>query len=137
MMPFHLAIPVTDLEKTRVFYVNVLGCEIGRFSDQWIDFNFFGHQLSAHLTPLTHEETACNEVDGKAVPVRHFGVVMPWQDWQELSERLQDLAVDFMIEPTIRFQGKTGEQATMFIRDPGGNALEFKSFKQVSLLFED
>jgi hypothetical protein len=136
MNPFHLAIPVLDLEATRVFYVNILGCEIGRFSDQWIDFNFFGHQVSAHLKPEAVEVVPSNSVDGEDVPVRHFGLVLPWEEWQDLSERLQDLSVEFIIKPTIRFQGQSGEQATMFIKDPSNNALEFKAFKHPSMLFD-
>jgi len=148
MRPFHLAIPVLDLEATRVFYVNILGCEIGRFSDQWIDFNFFGHQVSAHLKPEAVEVVPSNSIDGEDVPVRHFGLVedvpvrhfglvLPWEEWQDLSERLQDLPVEFIIKPTIRFQGQSGEQATMFIKDPSNNALEFKAFKHPSMLFDN
>ncbi|RKZ44244.1 MAG: glyoxalase [Gammaproteobacteria bacterium] len=136
MNPFHLAIPVSDLEATRVFYVNTLGCEIGRFSDQWIDFNFFGHQVTAHLKPEAVEVVLSNSVDGEDVPVRHFGLVLPWEEWQDLSERLQNLSVDFIIKPTMRFRGQAGEQATMFIKDPGNNALEFKAFKHPSMLFD-
>ncbi len=137
MNPFHLAIPVLDLEATKVFYVNILGCEIGRFSDQWIDFNFFGHQVSTHLKPEAVEVIPSNSVDGEDVPVRHFGLVLPWEEWQDLSERLQDLSVEFIIKPTIRFQGQSGEQATLFIKDPSNNALEFKAFKHPSMLFDN
>lgn len=137
MNPFHLAIPVLDLEATKVFYVNILGCEIGRFSDQWIDFNFFGHQVSTHLKPEAVEAIPSNSVDGEDVPVRHFGLVLPWEEWQDLSERLQDLSVEFIIKPTIRFQGQSGEQATLFIKDPSNNAIEFKAFKHPSMLFDN
>lgn len=132
--PFHLAIPIHDLAKTRHFYTQTLGCSIGREAPTWIDFNFFGHQLSAHLSSQDTAVSA-NEVDGKQVPIRHFGIVLPWDDWHHLSDRLTKLSMDFIIAPTIRFQGKVGEQATMFFCDPSGNALEFKSFKDIGQLF--
>lgn len=134
MQPFHLAIPTDDLEKTREFYVNLLGCTTGREAEKWIDFNFFGHQLSIHLKPEEISKAPKNEVDGKQVPVRHFGVVLEWNDWQNLSQRLKG-KIDFIIEPYIRFEGQIGEQATMFFLDPSGNALEFKSFKDMQQLF--
>lgn len=136
LQPFHLAIPVNDLEKNRVFYRETLGCTEGRSSEQWVDFNFFGHQLVIHV----HESSAAtpakgNPVDGKEVPIPHFGVVLEWEVFQQFSEQLKRQEIDFVIEPYIRFKGKTGEQATMFFKDPSGNALEFKAFKNISQLF--
>ena len=133
--PFHLAFPIKDIEETKRFYENVLGCEIGRESDAWVDFNFFGHQLSAHLKPDELTNTKKNKVDGKSVPVRHFGVVLDWEDWHSLSKKLKALKIKFIIDPYIRFEGEVGEQATMFFLDPSGNALEFKSFKDSNQLF--
>lgn len=155
---FHLAIPVADLEAARTFYAGLLGCGVGRESDTWIDFDFFGHQVTVHLspaeTPLTASgaaaprptwerrplariprETATNPVDGKQVPVRHFGVILDWQAWHALAERLQRAGADFLIEPYVRFRGQTGEQATLFVLDPSRNGLEFKAFKDESRLF--
>lgn len=135
MPPFHLAFPVADLTATEHFYVGLLGCRIGRRAEKWIDFDFFGHQISAHLRP---EETGLakrNEVDGDQVPVRHFGAILDWDNWQDLADRLQKAETHFIIEPHIRFQGQVGEQATMFLLDPSGNALEFKSFKDMSQVF--
>lgn len=133
--PFHLAIPVDNLESTRSFYKELLGCSIGRESEKWIDFNFFGHQLSVHLKPEETQAVTANAVDGKQVPVRHFGIVLPWEEWHTLSARLQKLGTQFVIQPYIRFEGEIGEQATMFFTDPSGNALEFKSFRDISQLF--
>jgi len=133
--PFHLAVPVSNLESCRTFYRDVLGCEEGRSSNQWVDFNFFGHQFVIHYKPSTSEESHTNPVDGKAVPVPHFGVVLPWDDFEEFSNRLKANNIDFIIEPYIRFKGQVGEQATMFFKDPSGNALEFKAFKDISQLF--
>ena len=135
MPPFHLAFPVVDLPATEQFYAGLLGCGIGRRAEKWIDFDFFGHQISAHLRP---EETGLaqrNEVDGDQVPVRHFGAILDWDHWQELSDRLTAADTAFIIEPHIRLQGQVGEQATMFLLDPSGNALEFKSFKDMSQVF--
>lgn len=131
-----MAAPVLDKEVTRSFYRDRLGCTAGREADTWIDFDFFGHQLSFHVKPegLGGDEPT-NSVDGKDVPVRHFGVVLAWDDWHALSERLQAAGTEFIIEPYIRFKGETGEQATMFFLDPSGNALEFKSFKDEAQLF--
>ncbi len=135
MHPFHLAIPVNDLEATCHFYQDILGCSIGRQAPLWIDFNFFGHQLSVHVKPEETRQISANAVDGKQVPVRHFGIVLPWDEWHALSERLKAHHTDFVIEPYIRFEGEVGEQATMFFMDPSGNALEFKSFKDITQLF--
>jgi extradiol dioxygenase family protein len=132
--PFHLAFPVTDIEATRRFYADTLGCRIGREADRWIDFDFFGHQISAHLVDQT-EATATNPVDGDNVPVRHFGAILDWDDWQALATHLESAHTDFIIKPHIRFAGRTGEQATMFIRDPSGNALEFKAFRDQRMIF--
>jgi extradiol dioxygenase family protein len=132
---FHLAFPVTDLHLTRQFYVEVLGCRVGRESTSWIDFNFFDHQITAHLSPEETRSVAANPVDGDQVPVRHFGVILEWEAWHELAEQLERAKVPFVISPHIRFQGEVGEQATMFVRDPSGNALEFKSFKDMGRVF--
>lgn len=136
MPPFHLAFPVSDLAATRKFYEQTLGCSVGRTAERWIDFDFFGHQLSAHLRPEEVAQARTNEVDGDNVPVRHFGAILKWEQWHELSERLQEMGISFIIEPHIRFKGEVGEQATMFLLDPSGNALEFKSFKDMSQIFE-
>ena len=134
--PFHLAIPVVDLNLCRTFYRETLGCHEGRSSDQWVDFNFFGHQLVLHQKPrLIKQETLSNPVDGKDVPVPHFGVVLNWDDWTNLADRLRQKQIKFVIEPYIRFQGQVGELATMFFMDPENNALEFKAFKDMSNLF--
>jgi uncharacterized protein len=133
--PFHLAFPVADLEATKSFYGQLLGCEIGRFTDKWVDFNFFGHQLSAHLRPDELLQAKTNEVDGDQVPVRHFGAILAWDAWHNLAEKLREYGIRFIIEPHIRFKGQVGEQATMFFLDPSGNALEFKSFQDTSQIF--
>ncbi len=135
LSPFHLAIPVSDLDQTRTFYRETLGCEEGRSSDHWVDFNFFGHQLVLHITDVKQAIDSSNAVDGKDVPVPHFGVVLGWEVWNDLAERLTRQGIQFVIEPYIRFKGKIGEQATMFFYDPSGNALEFKAFKDQSQLF--
>ena len=133
--PFHLAIPVNDIESTRHFYTEIIGCTVGREAERWIDFNFFGHQVSAHVKPEATEEMPTNPVDGESVPVRHFGLVLEWDVWHKLVDKLDGLSVRYLIKPTVRFRGQTGEQATFFIKDPSGNALEFKSFKDLSQLF--
>ena len=134
--PFHLAFPVDDLQAARQFYGGLLQCPEGRSSDTWIDFDLFGHQIVAHYQEgLQQEKAHRNPVDGHDVPVPHFGVVLPWERWQALAKRLQENKVDFVIEPYIRFAGEVGEQATMFFCDPAGNALEFKSFRDMSQLF--
>lgn len=133
--PFHLAFPIRDIEETRAFYGSLLGCKIGRNTDKWIDFDFWGHQLSAHVKPEELHKAQSNAVDGHAVPVRHFGAVLPWEEWHELRDKLIAHGIKFVIEPYIRFQGEPGEQATMFFLDPAGNALEFKSFKDPAKIF--
>lgn len=132
---FHLAIPVNDIETTRRFYTEVLGCTVGREAKRWIDFNFFGHQVSAHVKPDATDAMPTNPVDGENVPVRHFGLVLEWDTWHEFVEQLNKKSVEYLIKPTTRFKGQAGEQATFFISDPSGNALEFKSFKDMSRLF--
>lgn len=133
--PFHLAIPVHNLKECRAFYTDVLNFEEGRSSDHWVDYNFFGHQLVIHYKPKTEEDTHSNPVDGKDVPVPHFGVVLPWNDFQDFADLLKSKGIAFIIEPYIRFEGLIGEQATMFFKDPSGNALEFKAFKDMGQLF--
>jgi uncharacterized protein len=138
MQPFHLAFPVDDLERARQFYGQVLGCAEGRSSAEWIDFDFFGHQIVAHLAPPRSRDAKAdhhNEVDGHDVPVPHFGVVLDWQVFHDFAARLKQQGMGFVIEPGIRFAGQVGEQATMFFRDPAGNALEFKAFKDPARLF--
>jgi extradiol dioxygenase family protein len=132
--PFHLALPVPDLEAARAFYGGVLGCRTGREAERWIDLDFWGHQVSLHLV-AADAAVATNPVDGDDVPARHFGVVLPWADWEALADRLRDAGLPFLIEPKIRFVGQPGEQGTFFVRDPGGNALEFKTFADPSRLF--
>ena len=133
--PFHLAFPVNDLAQARHFYGTVLGCAEGRSSEDWVDFDFFGHQIVAHLSPESGGKSRSSRVDGDDVPVRHFGAVLPMEDWQSLSERLKRADVTFIIEPHVRFAGEPGEQATLFVLDPSGNALEFKSFRNLQQLF--
>jgi extradiol dioxygenase family protein len=133
--PFHLAFPVDDLAAARAFYGGVMGCVEGRSSDEWIDFDFHGHQIVAHLAPGGAGDALSNHVDGHGVPVPHFGLVLAMEEWEALAERLMAAGTEFVIEPTIRFKGKPGEQATMFLRDPAGNALEFKAFADIGQLF--
>lgn len=136
LSPFHLAIPVHNLQECRTFYRDVLGCKEGRSSDHWVDFNFFGHQLVIHYKTKTEEDLLhINKVDGKDVPVPHFGVVLLWDVFNEFSSNLKEKNINFIIEPYIRFEGLVGEQATMFFKDPSGNALEFKAFKNMDQLF--
>ena len=135
IQPFHLAIPVKNLEKCRTFYRDILHCKEGRSSDHWVDFDFFGHQLVIHQKDDFIAQKISNPVDGHDIPVPHFGVVLTWEGWDLLSERLKAVNTKFVIEPGIRFQGKVGEQATMFFNDPENNALEFKAFKDISQLF--
>ena len=137
MNPFHLAIPVKDLKVMRSFYKEVLGCTEGRSAEHWVDFNLFGHQLVIHQKPDfdVSNKSISNPVDGHDVPVPHFGVVLEMAVWMSLAERLKDMGINFIIEPYIRFVGQPGEQATMFFKDPSGNALEFKAFKDIGQLF--
>lgn len=133
--PFHIAIPVHNLEECRTFYREILGCEEGRSSDHWVDFNLFGHQLVIHYKPKSEEALHTNAVDGKNVPVPHYGVVLPWETFESFSGQLQEKGIQFIIEPYIRFKGEAGEQATLFFLDPAGNALEFKAFRNIDQLF--
>lgn len=134
--PFHLAFPVHDLAAARQFYGGLLGCPEGRSTDQWIDFDLYGHQLVAHLSPTAKaHDPHHNPVDGHAVPVPHFGVILEWGDWEHLAALLKAAGVTFVIEPYIRFKGEVGEQATLFLLDPSGNALEFKAFKDPTQIF--
>ena len=133
--PFHIAIPVHNLNECRTFYREVLNCSEGRSSDHWVDFNLFGHQLVIHYKPKSQEDLHTNPVDGKNVPVPHYGVVLPWDTFKSFSEELKNKGVAFIIEPHVRFEGQVGEQATMFFLDPAGNALEFKAFKDMGQLF--
>lgn len=136
LSPFHLAIPVADLAASREFYGDFMGCREGRADTTWVDFDFFGHQLVCHVDPDRTTSTEVeNPVDGHNVPVPHFGVVLPMSQWRELAERLKNQQVKFVIEPYIRFEGQPGEQGTMFLRDPAGNALEFKGFDDMNQLF--
>ncbi len=132
---FHLAFPVHDLAQSRAFYGDLLGCPEGRSSDAWVDFNFFGHQVVAHLAPDETRPAARNEVDGDDVPVRHFGVILSMDEWHTLADKLQAAGTRFIIEPHLRFKGLPGEQATMFFLDPSGNALEFKAFGDMAQVF--
>ena len=135
MSPFHLAFPVHDLALARQFYGQTLGCPEGRSAEEWIDFNFYGHQIVAHLAPSETGLAQSNAVDGHGVPCRHFGIVLPMQDWEAAAERLKAGGTKFLIEPYLRFQGQPGEQATMFFLDPSGNALEIKAFADIKMLF--
>jgi len=133
--PFHLAFPVDDLAAARRFYGELLGCAEGRSAEQWIDFDLYGHQIVAHLAPDAARKRASNPVDGEDVPVPHFGIVLPMEQWKALARRLEDAGTEFVIAPTIRFEGQPGEQATMFFLDPAGNALEFKAMADPAKLF--
>lgn len=135
LRPFHLAFPVHDLDAARAFYRGVLGCGEGRSSETWIDFDLFGHQIVAHLDPGAKPVAVENAVDGHHVPVPHFGVVLRMRDWEVLARRVRAAGVPFGIEPHLRFRGQAGEQATMFFRDPSGNALEFKAFADDEMIF--
>ncbi len=135
LRPFHLAFPVTDLAAARAFYGDLLGCPEGRSSPEWVDFNFYGHQIVAHLAPSEAGYGSVNAVDGHGVPVRHFGIVLTMEAWQEAADRLTEAGVEFVIKPYIRFKGEPGEQATMFFKDPCGNALEMKAFADLGSLF--
>ena len=133
--PFRLAIPVKEITETRYFYRDILGCEEGRSSDHWVDFNFFGHQLVLHIDSSKANILNENSVDGKSVPVPHFGIVLDWDVFENFEKKIRN-KVKFIIEPYIRFEGQAGEQKTMFFKDPSGNALEFKTFKNINQLFE-
>lgn len=133
--PFHLAIPVTDIDKAEAFYGGIIGCSKGRYCNQWIDWDFYGHQLVTHMVKEMPSVAGYNQVDGKAVPVPHFGIVLPWDKWEELANRIMEREYPMYIEPYVRFEGKPGEQGTFFLFDPCNNALEFKSFKEISNLF--
>lgn len=134
--PFHVAFPVKDLEATYDFFVNVLGCTTGRTAERWTDFNLFGHQVSAHLVDDEQQAVKTNPVDGKKVPASHWGVILTWEEWHTLADRVKSHHIDFLIEPYTRFEGQVGEQATMFFLDPSGNALEFKAFKDDNYIFQ-
>ncbi len=132
---FHLAFPVDDIAQARTFYGDLLGCAEGRSAEHWVDFDFHGHQIVAHLAP---DDVGCRTtsgVDGHQVPCRHFGLILDWADWEALAERLKKADVAFIMEPTIRFAGEAGEQATLFVKDPSGNALEFKAFRDDAQIF--
>ena len=132
---FHLAIPVSDLDSANDFYMNILGCSKGRSSTKWIDFNFYGHQLVCHEVKRSVNKNS-NDVDGNNIPVPHFGIILDWDQFQKLSTNLQSKNINFIIEPTIRFKGKVGEQAIMFLKDPSDNAIEFKSFRNNDEIFK-
>jgi extradiol dioxygenase family protein len=134
MQPFHLAFPTTDLAATRGFMTEVIGATVGRTSERWVDFNLFGHQVTAHSVPA-QDAAPVNPVDGKQVPALHFGVVLEWAEWERLAERLRAAGVDFVIEPYVRFAGEVGEQGTFFVREPAGTHLEFKTFRHLDQLF--
>lgn len=132
---FHLAFPVKDLELSRQFYTKILDCKLGRESEYWIDFDFYGHQIVAHLSPDDCLNSKKNPVDGYLIPSRHFGVILPWESWEDLCQKIKDNGVDFFIEPRIRFNNHKGEQATFFIKDPSDNMLEFKTFRNDDDIF--
>ena len=135
IQPFHLAFPTHDLNASRAFYIDLLGCKEGRSSPHWVDFDFYGHQIVAHLAPNECSMAKTSEVDGDNVPCRHFGVVLTMEQWHPLADRLKAAKTEFIIEPHIRFKGEPGEQATMFFFDPSGNAIEFKAFENMNSLF--
>jgi extradiol dioxygenase family protein len=131
---FHLAFPVTDLERTRAFYTDVLACRVGRSTDTWLDLNFFGYQITAHLVP-DYTPAVTNDVESKAIQVPHFGLIMDWEDWHLAVDHMTYIGIAFRVEPHVRFKGKVGEQATFFLEDPSGNCLEFKAFKDPADIF--
>lgn len=133
--PFHLAFPVHDLDAAQGFYVDLLGCPMGRRSGRWIDLDFFGNQITAHLRPEECNKASTNPVDGDQVPVRHFGAILAWDEWDALADKLSKAGVYFLMKPHIRFKGKAGEQGTFFVHDPSGNALEFKTFRDMNQIF--
>ncbi|MEM7304804.1 MAG: VOC family protein [Pseudomonadota bacterium] len=136
IQPFHLAFPVYDIQSTRKFYENILSCRIGRESERWIDFDLYGHQITAHLTESRESTPMCNSVDNKSVPSRHFGVILGWSQWDQLVSRLHTHQVEFYIAPYTRFEGEIGEQRTFFIQDPSQNFLEFKCFRDPGIVFQ-
>ena len=136
LRPFHYAFPIKDLNDTVEFYTKVLGCTVGRSTDKWVDFNFFGHQITAHVTNKQSEFVAHNDVYGHSVPIAHSGVILDWSDWEILANNIKGHNISFIIEPYVRFKNEPGEQATMFFKDPSGNALEFKAFKNDNAIFE-
>ena len=136
MTPFHLAFPVIDLDATRQFYAELLNCPIGRTDERWIDFNFYGHQISAHLVDGKILDDPHNSVDGDQVPTRHFGAILSWEEWETLAAHLRKNEHPFYIEPKIRFQGEVGEQGTFFLKDPSQNVLEFKTFRDMGGIFQ-
>lgn len=133
---FHLAFPVKSIGITKMFYHEVLGCPVGRSTEEWIDFDFFGHQISAHISAQNEDDKEMTEVDGKEVPLRHFGAILPLENWNGLAHRLKAAGAEFVIEPQIRYQGQVGEQHIMFVNDPSGNALEFKAFVHPEEVFK-
>ena len=135
--PFHLAFPVYDIKKTIDWYVSYLNCSIGRKSKRWVDFNFYGHQISAHLVDQKNKKDKINLVDGKKIPSRHFGIILEMNDWKNLVTYLNEKKINYVIKPNIRFKGQTGEQATFFIKDPSNNVLEFKAFQNDNKIFEN
>ena len=137
LRPFHLAFPIYDMELTIAWYQNTLGCSLGRQDKKWVDFNFFGHQISGHLINKKNTTTLSNLVDGKDIPIRHFGIILNLEDWEQLSKNLTSKKIKFIIKPNIRFKGEKGEQATFFIADPNGNILEFKSFINDQMIFDN
>ena len=137
MRPFHLAFPVYDIKKTIDWYVSYLNCSIGRKSKRWVDFNFYGHQISAHLIDHKNKKDKINLVDGKKIPSRHFGIILEMNDWKNLVTYLNEKKINYVIKPNIRFKGQTGEQATFFIKDPSNNVLEFKAFQNDNKIFEN
>jgi extradiol dioxygenase family protein len=137
LRPFHLAFPIYDINSTIHWYQNILGCKIGRQDKKWVDFDFFGHQISGHLAHKKNTPTQSNLVDGKDIPIRHFGIILDFGDWNKLSKKLISKNIDFIISPNTRFKGETGEQSTFFIADPNGNVLEFKSFKDDKMIFDN
>lgn len=136
LRPFHLAFPIYDINKTKNWYLKYLGCEVGRESKKWIDFNFFGHQISGHLVNKKELKIQTNSVDKQNIPVRHFGIILEWNHWKKIKTKLIQSKINFIVKPYIRFKGKNGEQATMFIKDPNDNILEFKSFKSDTSIFK-
>ena len=136
ILRFHIAFPVNNLKNTKDFYTKILGCSLGRESNKWIDFNFYGHQVVAHLSPGNCIKSNVNKVDGDMVSCRHYGVILPWDKWKVLGEKIKNKKIRFIIKPKIRFKNLKGEQGTFFLEDPSGNVLEFKSFKNDSMVFE-